>query len=191
MLQLEWPQRLTKSPSNSEMQLPEDLKLIEKTWNYTENQKNGHSSLGDQQAYYLQVFKNFTNHRKRTKRAVVLRRRPRPNILKYMDNRWNLPTIWKTRYVCFRYVLKISAIMYKSSNSQFFRPSTVILSGQETFDKSRLVMTILTSLVSQPSQLPYTLIFFSTSCFHCSRWKLLHFALAPIQYGKICSIRQI
>ena len=42
-------------------------------------------------------FKDFTNHRKKTNRAVVFSCRPFPNILKYMDNWWNLPTIWKTR----------------------------------------------------------------------------------------------
>ena len=42
-------------------------------------------------------FKDFTNHRKNTNRAVVFSRRPFPNILKYRDHQWDLPTIWKTR----------------------------------------------------------------------------------------------
>ena len=43
------------------------------------------------------IFKDFTNHRKKTNRAVVFSCRPFPNILKYRDHRWNFPTIWKTR----------------------------------------------------------------------------------------------
>ena len=46
----------------------------------------------------------------------------------------------------FRHVLKSSASMYESSGSQFFRTTTEIQSGPDTFDESRFVMTFLTIL---------------------------------------------
>ena len=50
--------------------------------NHTGNQKKGHVSLGDQQAYY-KFLKDFTYHRKKTNMAVVFSCSPFPNILKY------------------------------------------------------------------------------------------------------------
>ena len=50
-------------------------------------------------------FKDFTNHRKKTNRAVVFSSRPFPNILKYRDHQWGLPIIWKTR--CFLWDIEI------------------------------------------------------------------------------------
>ena len=58
--------------------------------------EKGHISLDDQQSYF-KFFKDFTNHRKKTNRVVVLSSRPFPNILKDRDHQRNLPTIWKTR----------------------------------------------------------------------------------------------
>ena len=49
---------------------------------YWKSEKD-HISQGDQQSFYLQVFKDFTNHRKRTNRTVVFSYRPFPNVLKY------------------------------------------------------------------------------------------------------------
>ena len=46
---------------------------------------------------FSKLFKDFTNYRKKINRVVVFSRRPFPNILKYRDHWWNLPTIWKTR----------------------------------------------------------------------------------------------
>ena len=43
------------------------------------------------------LVKDFPNHRKKTKRPAVFSCGPFPNILKYWDHWWNLPTIWKTR----------------------------------------------------------------------------------------------
>ena len=43
--------------------------------------------------------------------------------------------------------MKSSASMYESLYSQFLRTTTVIQSGPDAFDKSRLVMTFLTNLV--------------------------------------------
>ena len=42
-------------------------------------------------------FKDFSNHRKKTNRAVVFSKRPFPSIQQYREHRWNLPTMWKTR----------------------------------------------------------------------------------------------
>ena len=42
-------------------------------------------------------FKDFTNHKKKTNRAVVLSCRLFSNILKYWNHLWNFPNIWKTR----------------------------------------------------------------------------------------------
>ena len=46
----------------------------------------------------------------------------------------------------FRELLKSLASMNESSGSQFFRTTTGIQSGPDTFDESRLVMTFLTIL---------------------------------------------
>ena len=46
----------------------------------------------------------------------------------------------------FRHILKISSSMYESSGSQFFRITTGIQSGPDTFDESRFVMIFLTIL---------------------------------------------
>ena len=52
----------------------EDLK------SYSKSEK-GHISGVGQQVYYLQVFTNFSNHRKKTNRAAVLSCRPLPTFL--------------------------------------------------------------------------------------------------------------
>ena len=64
-----------------------------------ENQKEGLTSWGDQQAYYLQVSIEFTSHRQKTSRVVVLSFRPLINSITYRDQRSNLQTIYKTRFV--------------------------------------------------------------------------------------------
>ena len=61
------------------------------------------------------VFKDFTNHRKKSNRIVVFSSRPFPSILKYWDHQWDLPKIWKQD--SFRHILKSSASMYESSGS--------------------------------------------------------------------------
>ena len=71
-------------------------------------------------------FKDFTNHRKETNRAVAF-------------------TSSKSgKQASFRHKLKISASMYDSSGSLFFRTPTGIQSGPDTFDESRFVVTFLT-----------------------------------------------
>ena len=39
------------------------------------------------------ILNDFTNHRKKTNKAVVFSHRPLPNIIKYRDHRWQLSTI--------------------------------------------------------------------------------------------------
>ena len=58
--------------------------------------EKGNISLGDQQSYYLQVFKDFNNHRKKTNRTVNFSSRPFHNSFQYRDHQWDLLTIWKT-----------------------------------------------------------------------------------------------
>ena len=49
-------------------------------------------------SYYLQVFQRFTNHRNKTNGAMFFCCRRLSNILTCRDHRWNLPSIWETRY---------------------------------------------------------------------------------------------
>ena len=86
--------------------------------------------------------KDFTNHRKKTNRVVVFSSRPFPNIL-------NTGTTDETflqsgKQFSFRHILKSSSSIYESSSLQFFRTTTGIQSGPDTFDESRFVMTFLT-----------------------------------------------
>ena len=53
--------------------------------NHTGNQKKGYFSLGDQKVIY-RFFKDFSNHRKKTNRAVVFSSKPFPNTLKCRDH---------------------------------------------------------------------------------------------------------
>ena len=46
----------------------------------------------------------------------------------------------------FRHILKSSPSIYESSGIHFFKTTTGILLGPDTFDMSRLVMTFLTNL---------------------------------------------
>lgn len=47
----------------------------------------------DQQDYYLQDLKDFTNNRNKTYPMVVFDRRTLPNILKYRDQKQDFPKI--------------------------------------------------------------------------------------------------
>ena len=82
-------------------------------------------------------FKDFTNNRTKTKRAVDLS----PKFL-------NTGTTYETfkqfgKQDSFRHILKCSACMYESLGSQFFRSTTGIQSGLDAFDESRFAMTFL------------------------------------------------
>ena len=122
------------------MKLSEGMQLIEKTWNHTQNQQKVHISGVGQQVYFLQVFTNFSNHRKKTNRAAVLSCRPLPTFLNTGKNRSDLPTIWNKD--SFRHILKNAARSYEYLGSQFFRATSRLQSGWGAFDKSRLVMTL-------------------------------------------------
>ena len=93
-------------------------------------------------------FKDFTDHRKATDRAVCFSSRPFPNILKCSDNQYLYAVIFIPISLyhyptSFRHILNSSASIYKSSGSQFFRTSTGIQSVPDAFDESRLVMAFL------------------------------------------------
>ena len=86
-------------------------------------------------------FKDFTNHRKKTNRVVVLAVDLSPTFL-------NTGTTDETfqhsgKQDSFRHILTSSASMYESSGSQFFRTTTGI---PDVFDESRFVMTFLNIL---------------------------------------------
>ena len=68
----------------------------------TVSQIKGHISQGDQIAYFLHIytfFTDFTNHLKNSSRALVFSRWPLPKIAKYRDHKWDLPTVWKRRFL--------------------------------------------------------------------------------------------
>ena len=44
-------------------------------------------------------FQDFTNHRKKTNRAVVFSAKPFPNTFKYKTHRLDIPTLWKARFL--------------------------------------------------------------------------------------------
>ena len=87
-------------------------------------------------------FQNFTNHRQKTNRTLLLSHRTYPSILKYKD----LPVSLDTGKLENKIVLISSASLYEISGSHLFRTTTEIQSGPDTFDKSRLVMSFLTNL---------------------------------------------
>ena len=92
------------------------------------------------------IFKDFTNHRKKTNRAVVLVVDLSPTFLNpgTTDDTFQQSGKQDT----FRHILKSIASIYESSRSQFFRTTTGIQSGPDTFDESRFVMTFFNHLGS-------------------------------------------
>ena len=73
-----------------------------------------------------------------TNRLALLSCRPFLNILKYRDQRWALPIIWKTRLL--QTHIDEFSYMYERSGSQL-RATTGIKSGTDAFGKSRFVVT--------------------------------------------------
>ena len=71
--------------------------------------KKGRISLGGQQFYYLQVFQDLTNHRKKTSWAVVFSCRNFPNILKIQGLQMKLQQ--SSKQDSFRHFLKSSVFM--------------------------------------------------------------------------------
>ena len=67
--------------SSSSIVLSEDLLLIKMTWKHTGYMKKVTFLWGINKAI----------------KVVVFHSRPLPNILKYRDQRWDLPAIWKTK----------------------------------------------------------------------------------------------
>ena len=89
-------------------------------------------------------FKDLTNHRKKTNRAIFFSSRPFPTFLNTGTTKETFQHSGKQG--SFRNLLKSSASMEQSSSSQFFRTTTGTLSGQDAFDKSRFILTFLTIL---------------------------------------------
>ena len=67
-------------------------------------------------------FKNFTNHRRKNTRSIILNYKLLPNFLKYTEHRQNVPTFSKTKF--FRHILKNSTSIYAGSCSHLFRTTT-------------------------------------------------------------------
>ena len=99
--------------------------MNKKTRNLSGNQKKGQIYPSHEQAYYLQVFKDFTDHRKKTQRKH-----------KYNFQHYEKKDPLKD-------LLKISAIVHKSLGSHFFRVITEKKAGPETIEESSLAMTRL------------------------------------------------
>ena len=83
-------------------------------------------------------FKDLTNQRKKTNRAVVS-----PTFLNTgtTDETFQQPE----KQDSFRHILKSSASMYGSSSSHIFRTTIEVQSGPDAFDESRFTMTFLTT----------------------------------------------
>ena len=87
-------------------------------------------------------FKDFTNYRKDTNRAVGFSSRPFATFLNTgtTDETFQQPG----KPDSFIHILKSLASMYENSGSQFLRTTTRIQSGPDAFDESKFAMTFLT-----------------------------------------------
>ena len=56
-------------------------------------------------------FKDFPNHRKKTKRVAVFRNRPFPNILKYKGHQWHLSNNLENKLFESRFVMIFLTIL--------------------------------------------------------------------------------
>ena len=68
--------------------------------------------------FICKFFKDFTNDRKSTNKVIAFSCRSLPNILRYRDHTWNLPTI-RTIRDSFRHINNLTN-MYESSGSMAF-----------------------------------------------------------------------
>ena len=82
--------------------------------------------------------KDFTNHRKKTNRAVVFSHGPLPNILKHRDHRWELPTVWKTWFLQTYWRVWLVCLKVRLTLLQSHHRLTI---RTRDFDKLRLVAT--------------------------------------------------
>ena len=95
---------------------------------------------------FKKFFKDIANHRQKTNRLVVFCHTLFSNILKYGDHWWDLPTIWKTRFLqtdIERFILY--AWKFRVTVPHFFRNTTGIQSGLDALDKLRLILTFSTN----------------------------------------------
>ena len=88
--------RPVKSPILLVLSLTVTRSAVEQ--NHTGNQKNSTFLKMINKPIIIKFFKDFTYHRRNTNRVVFFSRIPLPNILKYIDQRWDLRSIWKTRF---------------------------------------------------------------------------------------------
>ena len=88
------------------------------------------------------IYKFFNNYRKKTDRVVAFSYRPFHNILKCKDYWWNLLTIWKRRILQTLIDWRVQLVCKKVQSHKFFRATTEIQSGPDTFDKLSFFMTL-------------------------------------------------
>ena len=105
--------------------------------------KKGHIFLGDQQS-----LTSFSRTLLTTERRLTGWQLLAVDLLPTFLNTGttNEPFQQSGKQDYFRYILKSSASVYKSSGSQFFRTTTRIQSGPDAFDESRFFRTFLTIL---------------------------------------------
>ena len=75
------------------------LRLNEKTWSQTGDQKKAKYLKVIKNLIIYKFFKEFINHKKKTNRAVVFSCRYFPSIFKYCDRRLNFPKIKRSRFI--------------------------------------------------------------------------------------------
>ena len=75
------------------------LRLNEKTWSQTGDQKKAKYLKVIKNLIIYKFFKEFINHKKKTNRAVAFSCRCIPNILKYCDHGLNFPKIRRPRFI--------------------------------------------------------------------------------------------
>ena len=91
---------------------------------------------------FKSFFKDFTNHRNKTNRAVVLTVDISPTFLNTSTTDEAFQQSGEQD--SFRHISKTSASFYEILGSQFFRTTTEIQSALDAFDESRFVIIFLT-----------------------------------------------
>ena len=130
-------QNYLKSSQFYQIQLSEDMRLKENTWNHTGDQKK---------AKFLKVmnkliiFKEFINQKKKTNRPVVFSCKCLPNILKYCHHRSDFVKLRKSRFIQTK-IEKFSKYAWKFrfwTTTTFFRTTTGTQRKPENPEQSNL-----------------------------------------------------
>ena len=88
------------------------------------------------------VFKDFTNHRRKTNREITFSCRPYLNCLKVLNTGTTDETFQQSgKQDSFRHILLSLCSMHESSSSQFFESTTGLQSQPNAFSVSRSVLT--------------------------------------------------